>query len=92
MANRLAKLTLSVSSVEEPTPYVNVFHGEVVSQDSDLKTKEVRLSKCVLYESWNLTYHYEAVDILVIFYKKLLYSYCKVSRLPQRASFFAPNL
>jgi hypothetical protein len=42
MANRLAKLTLSVSSVEEPTPYVNVFHGEVVSQDSDLKTNIYR--------------------------------------------------
>lgn len=42
MANRLAKLTLSVSSVEEPTPYVNVFHGEVVSQDSDLKTNVYR--------------------------------------------------
>ena len=42
MANRLAKLTLSVSSLEEPTPYVNVFHGEVVSQDSDLKTNVYR--------------------------------------------------
>ena len=42
MANRLAKLTLSVSSVEEPTPYVNVFHGEVVSQDSDLKSNVYR--------------------------------------------------
>ena len=42
MANRLAKLTLSVSSVEEPTPYVNAFHGEVVSQDSDLKTNVYR--------------------------------------------------
>ena len=42
MANRLAKLTLSVSSVEEPTPYVNAFHGEVVSQDSDLETNVYR--------------------------------------------------
>lgn len=42
MANRLAKLTLSVSSLEEPTPYVNLFHGEVVSQDSDLKTNVYR--------------------------------------------------
>ena len=42
MANRLAKLTLSVSSLEEPTPYVNVFHGEVVSQDTDLKTNVYR--------------------------------------------------
>ena len=42
MANRLAKLTLSVSSLEEPTPYANVFHGEVVSQDSDLKTNIYR--------------------------------------------------
>ncbi|MBE6132576.1 MAG: hypothetical protein E7180_04210 [Erysipelotrichaceae bacterium] len=42
MANRLAKLTLSVSNREENEPYVNVYHGEVVSTDSDLKTNAYR--------------------------------------------------